>query len=37
MITFQISAKYFWGYRTKIDIEKYETIEDILKKSNRKL
>tara|TARA_Y100000591_G_C21292097_1_gene432344 strand:- start:259 stop:528 length:270 start_codon:yes stop_codon:yes gene_type:complete len=32
MITFQISAKYFWGYRTKIDIDEYNTTNEIIKK-----
>lgn len=32
MITFQISAKYFWGYRTKIDVKDYDSKEQIIKK-----
>jgi hypothetical protein len=30
MITFQISAKYFWGYRTKLDVEKCESLKEII-------
>ena len=30
MITFQISAKYFWGYRTILDVEKCESLKEII-------
>jgi hypothetical protein len=30
MITFQISAKYLWGYRSTLDITNYNTIQDII-------
>ena len=31
MITFQISAKYFWGYRTKLQIDDCNTLEEFRK------
>tara|TARA_B110000495_G_C22977054_1_gene574004 strand:- start:103 stop:378 length:276 start_codon:yes stop_codon:yes gene_type:complete len=29
-ITFQISAKYLWGYRSNINVNNYNTIQEII-------
>jgi hypothetical protein len=35
--TFQISAALFWGWRSTIDIDEYDTIEKICEKTKKDL